>query len=201
MKSRLVIRTIPPYAEAMSRATELERTEAVARFSTEGRRAEWLTWRSVVREIAGSDVRIEYNPCGAPEGHFDNPNHILYIGVSHCRGRVAVAMAERPCGVDIEWGERDFERATAKFLSAEERAVESAYPERMCGAVWCAKEAVYKYFSAQGRKYPDFLKDLRVVASNLADGRMSVAAGSEPIVNVHIEWREDGLIVASVGLL
>ncbi|MBP3426320.1 MAG: 4'-phosphopantetheinyl transferase superfamily protein [Rikenellaceae bacterium] len=198
MNSQLLIRAIPPYTEALSRATEQEKVEAIARFSTESRRAEWLTWRSVVREIAGDQVRIEYNPCGAPEGHSEN--HILYIGVSHCRGRVAVAVSERPCGVDIEWSDRNFERAATKYLSNEERAMERIHPERMCGAVWCAKEAVYKYFSAQGRKYPDFLNDIRVISSELAAGRMYVAAGDEPIVEVHIEWSDEGLIVASTGI-
>jgi phosphopantetheinyl transferase (holo-ACP synthase) len=70
----------------------------------------------------------------------------------------------------------------------------------MSGAVWCAKEAVYKYFSAQGVKYPDFLNDIRVVASDLSRGELRLAAGADSLVDVRVEWTSDGLIVASVGI-
>ena len=184
-----------------------ERAEAEERFSAEGRRAEWLAWRSVVRELmcaegfTTEDFRIVYNECGAPEvRRADNSQILYYIGVSHCRARVAVVVSAAPCGVDIEWADRNFERASSRYLSAAERALEQHHPERVGGAVWCAKEAVYKYFSAQGVKYPDFLNDIRVVASDLSRGFLRLAAGVDALVDVRVEWTPEGLIVASVGV-
>ena len=202
-----VIRAIPSYAEVVAAALPVERAEAAERFSAEGRRAEWLAWRSVVRELVCADgfttedFRIVYNECGAPEvRRADNSQILYYIGVSHCRGRVAVVVSAAPCGVDVEWADRNFERASSRYISTDERALEQHYPERMSGAVWCAKEAVYKYFSAQGVKYPDFLNDIRVVASDLSRGVLRVAAGADSLVDVRVEWTSEGLIVASVGV-
>ena len=202
-----VVRAIPSYAEVVATALPEERAEAEERFSTEGRRAEWLAWRSVVRELmcaegfTTEDFRIVYNECGAPEvRRADNSQILYYIGVSHCRARVAVVVSASPCGVDIEWADRNFERASSRYLSAAERALEQNHPERVGGAVWCAKEAVYKYFSAQGVKYPDFLNDIRVVASDLSRGVLRLAVGADSLVDVRVEWTPEGLIVASVGV-
>ena len=205
--TRLVVSEIPPYCEVAAAALPEERAEAEERFSAEGRRAEWLAWRGVVRELvcgegyATEDFRIVYNECGAPEvRRADNSQILYYIGVSHCRGCVAVVMSAEPCGVDIEWADRNFERAASRYLSAAERALEQQCPERVSGAVWCAKEAVYKYFSAQGVKYPDFLNDIRVVASDLMRGALRLAVGVDSLVDVRVEWTSEGLIIASVGV-
>lgn len=202
-----VVREIPSYDEVAAVTPPEERAEAEERFSAEGRRAEWLAWRGVVRELlcdkgfAAEDFRIVYNECGAPEvRRADNSQMLYYIGVSHCKGRVAVVMSSAPCGVDIEWADRNFERAASRYISPEERALEQHCPERVSGAVWCAKEAVYKYFSAQGVKYPDFLNDIRVVASDLLRGELRLAAGADSLVDVRVEWTAEGLIVASVGV-
>ena len=77
--------------------TEEERAEA-ARFGSARRRSEYLTWRTLVRRELGRDAVIGYNGVGAPvvtspEGYF--------IGVSHCRERVAVCISRQRCAVDI----------------------------------------------------------------------------------------------------
>ena len=59
---------------------------------------------------------------------------------------------------------------------------------------------MYKYFSAQGVKYPDFLNDIRVVASDLMRGALRLAVGVDSLVDVRVEWTSEGLIIASVGV-
>lgn len=206
---RPTISPIPPYEEALNGAADDDRQWAEQHFTTPIRRAEWLTWRRVARGLTcevAPDVKFQigYNECGAPEARSTaNPCDKYYIGVSHCRGYVAVVVSDSPCGVDIEHCDRNFERASSKFLSHEERALEECYPELLAGAVWCAKEAVYKRYSAEGHKYPDFLTDLRVTHSDLAHGEVWVAAGDNAPQKVCIEWKkvgDDRLIVATVGL-
>ena len=77
----------PPMDEAgvAGWVTSDELAEA-RRFVREGRRREYLTWRAVVRRELGADVRIAYDAAGAPVVDRDG----VYVGVSHCRGRVAV---------------------------------------------------------------------------------------------------------------
>ena len=89
------------------------------RFVREGRRREYLTWRAVVRRELGADVRIAYDAAGAPVVDRDG----VYVGVSHCRGRVAVCLSDVPCAVDIEPETRDFSRAAPRYMSPSEQAL------------------------------------------------------------------------------
>ena len=89
------------------------------RFVREGRRREYLTWRAVVRRELGADVRIAYDAAGAPVVDRDG----VYVGVSHCRGRVAVCLSDVPCAVDIEPETRDFSRAAPRYMSPSELAL------------------------------------------------------------------------------
>lgn len=95
--------------------TSDELSEA-GRFVREGRRREYLTWRAVVRRELGADVRIAYDAAGAPVVDRDG----VYVGVSHCRGRVAVCLSDVPCAVDIEPETRDFSRAALRYMSPSE---------------------------------------------------------------------------------
>jgi phosphopantetheinyl transferase len=194
--NRLIIRAIEPYADAMAHATEEDRTEAMRRYSGEVRRAEWLTWRNAVRQCLG-EVAIGYDALGVPV-ILDSPTPI-YISVSHCRSHIAVALSDTPCGVDIEWSKRDFERSASRFLSLGERMMEFNYPDLMAGAAWCAKEAAYKYYCSLGKQYPDLLRDLRIEECNLTAGRMRIVGGNDAPVDVALQWANE-LIVATIGV-
>ena len=150
----------PPMDEAgvAGWVTSDELAEA-GRFVREGRRREYLTWRAVVRRELGADVRIAYDAAGAPVVDRDG----VYVGVSHCRGRVAVCLSDVPCAVDIEPETRDFSRAAPRYMSPSELAL-SGDP-LLPAAVWCAKEALYKYARRPGL---DLLHDLRVEAVDFA---------------------------------
>lgn len=149
----------PPMDEAgvAGWVTSDELAEA-RRFVREGRRREYLTWRAIVRRELGADVRIAYDAAGAPVVDRDG----VYVGVSHCRGRVAVCLSDVPCAVDIEPETRDFSRAAPRYMSPSELAL-SGDP-LLPAAVWCAKEALYKYARRPGL---DLLHDLRVEAVDL----------------------------------
>ena len=61
----LYIRPLMEESEAAAWATSEELCQA-ATFPLEQRRREFLTWRAVVREVLGREVRIAYNELGAP---------------------------------------------------------------------------------------------------------------------------------------
>lgn len=138
------------------------------------RRAEWLSWRALVRrELASADVRFAYDSVGAPciEG---SP---LRLSVSHCEGSIAVALAETPCAVDVESAGRDFGRVAARYMTSEERALSSdpLWP----ALVWCAKETLYKF---AGHRELDLLRDLRVEAVDFRTATLiGRICGGEPL--------------------
>ena len=158
--------------------TSAEREQA--RGFAPARRAEWLSWRAVVRQevtaatgCAVPEVRIVYNEVGAPVV-MDTPIH---LAVSHCRGSIAVAFSEAPCAVDIEPLDRDFERVASRYMTAGERALSA--DARWPAVAWCAKETLYKY---AGRRELDLLHDLRIERVDFHAGTlMGRIAGGEPL--------------------
>lgn len=177
----------PPMSESDSAlwTTPEERAEA-ASFRNERRRREFLTWRALVRRELGRHTRIAYNEIGAPV----LPDGEACVAVSHCQGRVAVALSERRCTVDIEPVGRDFSRVVDRYMTPEERllSVDPLWP----GFAWCAKEALYKY---AGRQALDFLEDLHLESVDLAAGQLVGRIGEGEPVELAARLSEGFLLV------
>ena len=171
-----------------ARDTTPEERAAAAAFGSERRRAEFLTWRAMVRRELGPDVQISYDEVGAPI-LANRPEH---ISVSHCAGRVAVCISPERCAVDIEPATRSFSRAEGRFLTPSERALsdDPLWP----GIVWCAKETLYKY---SGCRELDFREDLRIERAGLATGTLTGRIGNGEPVELSVR-REDGYIVVYI---
>ena len=160
---RLVIEPPMTEAEALRLATEEE--IAAARDFRPERRREFLAWRTLVRREVGGECRFGYRENGAPYlvGRDD-----LFIGVAHCRGRIAVAISDAPCAVDIEPLSRDFGPAISRFMTDREQRLseDPSWP----AAAWCAKETLYKYAGLPGL---DLRRDLRLEGFDPSAGTIS----------------------------
>ena len=178
----------PMPADEAARWTTPEERDAAAAFASERRRAEYLSWRAVVRRELGPDVRIAYDALGAPL----LPGLPVHISVAHCAGRIAVCASPNRCAVDIEPETRNFGRTASRYLTPGERALSD--DPLLPGIVWCAKEALYKY---AGRRALDFLRDLRVERLDLAAGTLTGRIGDEEPVGLSVR-REDGFIVVYI---
>ncbi len=171
--------------EVLERLVTAEDRESAARLGSTGRRREHLAWRAALRTVL-PDAVIKYNSLGAPiiddvsypqclsseaHGHSGSSdrhtgNKNIHISVSHTRGLAAVRISERPCGVDVELAERDMSALRARFVSAEEEKLADASRDDFAASVWCAKEVMYKM---SGRRGLDFLQDLKIEDSDLAN--------------------------------
>ncbi len=148
---RLFVEAPLPIEEAARWATDDE--QATVRNFSDARKREYLAWRAIVRRTIGRDAIIAYNSVGAPI----LTNYPFRITVSHCQGRVAVGISDRPCAVDIERIDRNFRRILSRYLTPEEQR-HSAHP-LFPAIAWCAKETLYKYAGRQGL---DLLNDLHI---------------------------------------
>lgn len=148
---RLIVEAPLPIEEAARWATDEER--AAVRDFGDARKREYLAWRAIVRRTIGRDALIAYNSVGAPI----LTNYPFRITVSHCQGRIAVGISDRPCAVDIERIGRNFRRILSRYLSLKEQQL-SAHP-LFPAIAWCAKETLYKYAGRQGL---DLLDDLHI---------------------------------------
>ena len=185
-EAKLIIEPVP----ARERWPELwvtddERRHA-ASFGSERRSGEYLMWRDMVRRALGRDVAIGYTAEGAPRLE----NRTEYIGVSHCADFVAVVISERRCAVDIERLSRNFSNISSRYVSPAERLLSD--DSRLCAALWCAKETLYKY---AGRKGLDLLRDICVEKVDFEAGTVvgRICGGSQVVMQMLC--RDDNLVV------
>ncbi len=187
MIRKLLIGTPMDVAEAAAWVTADELAAAAA-FSPK-RRSEYLSWRALVRRELGLDAQIAYNEVGAPI----ITNYPLYISVSHCPERIAVVMSDRRCAVDVEPLGRDFSRVASRCMSEDEQNLSD--DPLLPAALWCAKEALYKY---AGEVELDLLRDLHIERVDLRNGRNMVGRikNGEPVkLSVSLD---DGFVIVYI---
>lgn len=142
-----------------------------ARFGTPGRRMAWCTWRALARKHLGA-ASIVYDETGAPVVEGGG----VHIGVSHSADYAAVIVSQGRCAIDIESKGRNFGRISPRFVSESENGLPESEDEMFLGAVWCAKETMYKY--ATHRKI-DFLKDMQILETEFSKSRMRGALNEQ----------------------
>lgn len=160
-----------------------EDTASVAGFASAGRRMERLAWRAALRS-AGFGQSVAYGQTGAPF----LKDADKFISVSHCKGMACIAISPVKCGIDIESADRDCSRVSQRFMSEHEGLIlaGSSNPD---AAVWCMKEALYKY---AGREGLDFLRDIRIT-ENKGDIYGAVVASEPAVVRL---MHEEGCVIA-----
>lgn len=186
--SFLEIRPVPDDPRVLRPFVTPEEWDHAMSMGTPARQAEWLAWRALVRERLGRNTVISYDADGAPtvdHGH---------IGISHTHGWIAAVWSPKPCAVDIELASRDVSRIAARFISEAERALDDAGDPLFAISAWCAKEAAYKLARVGG---VDFLRDIRITSSAIADGVMEVSIRDGKPVRTDLLFR-DGLVIAKV---
>lgn len=186
MSSRVIVERIAT-EEPLKQMAAAEDCAFVAQFSSATRRAEVLAWRAVVRRELGEGVNIFYDEYGAPQ--VDTPD--CYISVSHSREFVAVVIADKPCAVDIEDAGRDFRKVASRYLSVQE--LQLAESENLFAEMWCAKEALYKYYRKGNL---NFAEDISVVKFNAEEGYfVAIILDGEPI---EVEIKKEGNLVVAL---
>ena len=112
--------------------------------------------------------------------------------MSHCADCVALLLSDKPCGVDVERVERNFERVARKYISdAEREGLPVDSPLKMA-AVWCAKEALYKMMSREG---VDFLRDIELLRLDVEAGEIEARLLDEQLVQLRIVQPDEAHIL------
>lgn len=113
--------------------------------TNEGRRAEWLAVRLLVKELFGTQCEVAYHPTGRPYLKGSD----VHISISHTKGYAAVAYHhDAPIGMDIEYISSRVERIASRFTTQEEAAYIDGHDERVRQMYhlinWSVKETLYK---------------------------------------------------------
>lgn len=72
----------------------------------------------------------------------------VYFNISHCQRAIAVAVSDRPVGIDVESFRTPSDSLLDKCMNAAEKAeiLGSAAPDETFAAYWTRKEAVFKLY-------------------------------------------------------
>lgn len=149
--------------------------QQVADFASARRRREWLAARVLLHDALGDRAALGYRATGAPylEGT-DQP----FVSVSHTQGLVALALAPRPVGLDVEVVTPRAARLAEKFLSPAEEELLRVAPllptvEATATLLWSAKESAFKRAS---------MHDLSVITDiHLRRSAQSAPAAAEDV--------------------
>jgi len=169
-------------------------------FRTDQRRAHWLAYRYILKNIVGkgSDIRVRYDVNNKPFIDLSGD----HISVSHS-GKYATVIISResPVGVDVEQISKRLHKVADKFLSNEEtgRDIDSMSTGDLC-LHWCAKEALYKLY---GERKLDFREHMKVVdPPESLEGVFKgviLSAGVEHHYELKSEKLDDYCLVYAIG--
>lgn len=168
-------------------------TQAEEKFRSSHRRREWLAVRAALYSVC-PQADIAYLSTGRPFLTGISANERMrHVSLSHSGEYVALARAAFPVGIDIECRRPKVLRLAGKFLSPDEMCLLEAwealgYPdaERLCLALWTAKEAAYKFFDKAGSTIADIrVSDLGTAVDGRAEGRCFLPDCGEARLQFH----------------
>ena len=114
----------------------------VESFKNHQRKLEWLSVRTLLKEMLGKDSKIVYGPERKPYLH----NNEFNISISHSKNITSILMSKKKrVGLDLEFMTNKILRIADKFLRPEE--LENINKDMELYHLylhWCAKEALYK---------------------------------------------------------
>jgi phosphopantetheinyl transferase len=106
------------------------------------------------------DLEFQYNEYGAPYLQ-DGP----YFSISHCKAGIAVAVSEKPIGIDIEAVRKPNDGLVCKTMNTEEYTsiIADSSPDWAFIRLWTQKEAYLKM------KGTGIISDLKLVLTDAQD--------------------------------
>lgn len=131
--------------------------EALQRFSAPHRRMEWLTVRRLLQVLIGKVPEIDYQPNGKPIIH----NRGMHISISHTKEYVAVILANREVGIDIEQYGQRVHKVKTRFIRTDETILPYRGDDTWSLLLhWSAKETLFKCL---GTSEVDFREHLQIL--------------------------------------
>ena len=119
-------------------------------------RCGFLSVRQLLAAAGYTPSALRYDDFGKPhlaDGRF--------ISITHSHQFSAIAIGDKPLGIDIEKERPKVHRIASRFLDASELTPNAT--DRIRTTQWCIKEAAYK---ALGKKGVSFLHDIRTTNLN-----------------------------------
>ena len=148
---------------------ESEEVKTLEGFRNPSRKLEWLSVRTLINELTGTNSRIIYNEDRKPF-LLDSSSH---ISISHSHAYTSILLSRyKKVGIDLEYMTHRISSIADRFINGDERIIGSA--GRMMYHLyihWCAKEALYKICD---KKNINFKRNLTIEPfTPLEEGRIT----------------------------
>jgi 4'-phosphopantetheinyl transferase EntD len=136
---------------------ESEEVKTLNDFRNYSRKLEWLSVRTLINEMTGSNTRIIYTEYRKPY----LLDKSLQISISHSKDYTAILLSRyKRTGLDLEYMSHRISSIADKFINEKEKITASADLRRYHLYIhWCAKEALYKICD---KKNINFKKNLTI---------------------------------------
>jgi len=155
---KLVVSKIQDLAFYESKVDNKYIQKAQASFKSESRILEWLNTHYLINKLTSQKRSYYYNNNGAPFLEKSD----LHLSIAHSDNFSALLLSDiYDIGIDIEGKNRDFTRASQKFIHEEEK--KWAKTNNDYCKVWCFKEAAYKMLQNAS---PNFSKEYNCLILN-----------------------------------
>ncbi len=125
----------------------LEENQRLNSFRNHSRKLEWLSVRTLAKEMTGKQIRIIYNNERKPFLYDNSFN----ISISHSHNFTSILLSKtRRVGIDLEYMSHRISKIRHKFINESEKITDK--PEELRYHLyihWCAKESLYKICDKQ----------------------------------------------------
>ncbi|HSG67199.1 MAG TPA: 4'-phosphopantetheinyl transferase superfamily protein [Bacteroidales bacterium] len=199
--TRIVIWKIEETVEWFLAMLHLDREELEKYngFRTDQRRAHWLAYRHILKNVVGrgSEICIRYDENSKPFIELSDD----HISVSHAGKFAVVIISKQPVGIDIEQVTPRLHRIADKFLTPEETGIglEKMSTEALC-LHWCAKEALYKLYGERKLDFREHMKIIDPPGGMLGAFKGSISNGiKNQVFELVSEKIEDYFLVYALG--
>ena len=163
-------------------------------YAAGSRKREFLTVRTLLREMLGHYPSIRHDHRGKPQ-LLTSPRH---LSISHSRKLTTVILADVPAGIDTEETTRRVADIAKRYLAEDELCWTSlaSNPDLARLFCWCCKEAVYKMV---GMDRIDFKKQISVSATEFHDtgvtGAVFISGNDTRTLKINYLFRNGDVIV------
>jgi 4'-phosphopantetheinyl transferase EntD len=136
---------------------ESEEVKTLDGFRNPNRKLEWLSVRTLINDMMGTNARIIYNEDRKPF-LLDNSSN---ISISHSKNYTSIMLGRfKKVGIDLEYMSHRISSISDRFINRDEMITDSPDLVRYHLYIhWCAKEALYKICD---KKNINFKKNLTI---------------------------------------
>ena len=142
-----------------------ELSEHYTKLKSVQHRKQYLAKTLLLKELK-IDNLLYYNSLGKPLLKND-----AYISISHSGKYVAIGIADKPIGIDLESDSKKLQKIASKFIRADEKPFLKHDEILGLQKIWTAKESIYKLMGKSGLA---FKKDIQITDLNMQSGQAKV---------------------------